>query len=225
MPPVKRKYSSPQRDEQAAATRDRIASSARRLFVAQGFAATTIEAIAREAGVSAPTVYAAYGSKRAILIALLDWIEREADLDGLHEDLRRNQGDPAAQIRLNSEFHVRFFERGGDIVGAVRAAADTDPQFGELLVEGLRRRREALRPLVRAWARAGALRDGVSEREADDIFWAMSGDELYGLLVTACGWKRERYAAWLTESLVRLLLKPAPATRSRGRRTADAGRA
>jgi AcrR family transcriptional regulator len=57
---AERRYDSLRRLDQAQRTRADIAEAARRLFVSQGWAATTVRDVAREAGVSVPTVYAAY---------------------------------------------------------------------------------------------------------------------------------------------------------------------
>src|SRR5918999_4915845 len=67
---VKRKYDSSRRREQAEVTRHEIASAARRLFALNGYAATTLAAIAAEAGVAEPTVYAVFGAKKGFLLAL-----------------------------------------------------------------------------------------------------------------------------------------------------------
>src|SRR5919202_6450587 len=68
----RRRYHSPQRQQQAQATRRQIVEAAGRLFSQHGYFGTTIGAIAHAAGVAEPTVYAAFGSKRAILSALID---------------------------------------------------------------------------------------------------------------------------------------------------------
>src|SRR6478735_5872131 len=71
--PVKpRKYSSPRRQEQAAATRSAILTTARRLFETDGYAATTIEGIAADVGVSSKTVYLAFATKAGLLRAVWD---------------------------------------------------------------------------------------------------------------------------------------------------------
>ena len=62
------------RAEQAAVTRRRIADAARLLFVRDGYGATTLQAIADEAGVAVQTVYAVYRSKPGILRELRDSI-------------------------------------------------------------------------------------------------------------------------------------------------------
>jgi AcrR family transcriptional regulator len=79
---VKRKGST-YRQEQAAATRERIASAARKLFVEHGYGATTLAAIAAEAGVAEPTVYAVFGSKKGLLPALRQQMHAEVELPRL----------------------------------------------------------------------------------------------------------------------------------------------
>src|SRR5215217_1150267 len=67
----KRRYHSPQRQVQAQATRQSILDAARRLFAAQGYAATTLPTIAHEAGVAAATVSAVFGTKLTLLNELI----------------------------------------------------------------------------------------------------------------------------------------------------------
>ena len=84
-----RTYYSLVRQRQADETRTRIAEAARKLILGQGYGAATIEAIAREAGVATPTVYAVFGSKRNILAELID---RAAFRPCLSRPRRRSHG-------------------------------------------------------------------------------------------------------------------------------------
>lgn len=59
-----RKYSSPIRERQANQTRTNILDATQRLFLERGYAKTTVEAIAQEAGVAKQTVYAVFRSKK-----------------------------------------------------------------------------------------------------------------------------------------------------------------
>src|SRR5215469_18363176 len=68
----RRPYHSPARRRQAEETRERILAAARELFRSQGYAATTMEAIASSAHVATKTVEAAFGSKRGPLAAVVD---------------------------------------------------------------------------------------------------------------------------------------------------------
>jgi AcrR family transcriptional regulator len=199
MEPVKRRYHSPKRERQARQTREQIVEAARRLFARDGFTRTTVEAIAREAGVSAQTVYASVGSKRAIVLALLDRMEAE----GGNEDLRRELGsteDPHRQLRAIVSFNRRLFERGRDVLDVVMATrADPDVEaFGRA---GEARRREGQARWVRAWAEEGVLRPNLDEGEAADVLWALTGPELYWLFAVNTGWSGLRFEEWLFGTL------------------------
>lgn len=200
----KRHYESPVRREQADATRRRLAASARRLFAEHGYPATTIAAIAREAGIAVQTFYATYGSKQAMLVALIDEMEAEADLPD-HIAALRATSEPRQLLRLTVEFNVRLFERGGDIMEILRGAAKAKPELAAVWREGEERRRASQRPLVHAWAEAGALRSSVSEDRARDILWALTGPDAYRLFVTESGWSAACYQAWLLDTLESLL--------------------
>ena len=78
-PVKKRAYDSPRRREQAAATRAAILDAALKLFEQQGYAATSVGAIAEEAGVALKTVYAVFGTKRGLLVALRSRLVRGSD--------------------------------------------------------------------------------------------------------------------------------------------------
>ena len=103
----KRSYQSAVRDRQAAETRQRIAAAGRRLLAAKGYAAMTIDAVAREAEVAAQTVYAVFGSKIGILNEILD----ETRFDESYQELvrqARTAPDPHARLRLPHVSHGRF---------------------------------------------------------------------------------------------------------------------
>ena len=56
----------------AAATQLEIVGAAHDLFIAKGYAATTVGDIAAAAGVSAPTIFTAFGTKAGILKRCID---------------------------------------------------------------------------------------------------------------------------------------------------------
>ena len=74
-----RPYRSARREEQAEQTRLRIARAARDRFVERGWAGTSVRSVAVAAGVSEATVYAAYGSKAGLAVALVDNADTDAD--------------------------------------------------------------------------------------------------------------------------------------------------
>jgi AcrR family transcriptional regulator len=207
MDPVKRRYRSPKRELQARQTREQIVGAARRLFARDGFARTTVEAIAREAGVSAQTVYASVGSKRAIVGALIDQMEVEGGSEELRRELKSTE-DPREQLRAIVRFNRRLFERGQDILRVIMATR-VDPDMESLWHEGEVRRREGQVRSVEAWSDAGVLRPGLEEGEAADVLWALTGPDVYGLFVVDCGWPGPGFEEWLFATLESRLFRPA----------------
>src|SRR5919199_6081715 len=69
---TRRRYDSTGRREQARRTRELLLDTAERQFLAAGYAATTLAAIAREAGVSVETVYKAFGGKSGLVRAIYE---------------------------------------------------------------------------------------------------------------------------------------------------------
>jgi AcrR family transcriptional regulator len=206
-PGGRRPYDAPARRARAAATRRQVVDAARRLFAARGYAATTIEAIAKAARVAAPTVYATFGSKRAVLLALLDRLEADAHVSALVDALRQAAGHSARQLELFVDFQIRFFARGADVIGIARRAGQVDADLHRLWQRGEARRRAGVAPLVRDWRRRGALRANLTTRQALDILWALSGADAYYLFVETCHWSGTRYRAWLTETLRAAVLR------------------
>src|SRR4051794_25350788 len=120
--PVKptRRYDSPRRRQQAADTRRDILGAAERLFTAQGFAATTMAAIAAEAGVALKTVYLAFDTKSGLLRELWHLLLR-GDSEGApvrerqwYQDVLAER-DPVRQLRLNARNSRIVKERAGSL--------------------------------------------------------------------------------------------------------------
>ena len=121
------------RARKALATRWRILDAAEALFVQNGYAATTITAIAGRADVAVQTVYAVFGTKRAILAELLavrvvgddtatplkdrdDWRAMEAETD------------PRRQLGRLAAIATRIGERMGALYNVLAGAARLGPR-------------------------------------------------------------------------------------------------
>src|ERR671931_2109527 len=103
----KRAYNSSRRREQAAATRREILEAAQHLFERDGYAATTMAAIAAESGVALKTVYVAFETKAGVLRALWHLLLRgdERDAPVAERAWYREvveEDDPERQLRLNA---------------------------------------------------------------------------------------------------------------------------
>jgi AcrR family transcriptional regulator len=204
---VKRAYRSPRRREQAKETRRRILAAARALFVGEGYGRTTIDAIAAEAGVAVQTVYAAFGSKGAILMALLDQLVIEADLPRLRQGLAAATGNPRRQLHEAISFTGRLYAAGFDLIDLARTVSGVEPDLARMWQAGEQRRYEVDSELVAEWARAGALRSGLSARAATDLLWALSGPDAFRLLIKERAWSERSRVERLSRMLELMLFK------------------
>lgn len=204
---VKRVYRSPRRRQQAQRTREAILTAARRLFIAHGYGATTIESIARSAGVAVQTVYAVFGSKRLILIALLDRMAADADLPRLERELAAAGGDAGRQLRELLAFTARFYASGRDLIDLARTVSGVEPDLALMWRTGEERRYRAQAALVDEWVRAGRL-SAAAARGAHDLLWALTGPDVFRLLVIERRWSHRRRAETLARLLELALLLP-----------------
>ena len=159
---VKRDYRSELRTAQARQTRRSIVSAAARLFVDDGYGATTIDAVAEAAGVSRKTVFTAVGGKLELLKAALDWAIAGDDLPVALADrpvMRRlmEQDDPAALIAGWARMLVEIDARVARLFQALEVAAGLDAAAHALVVESQRQRLDGAQMIVKRLAALDAL--------------------------------------------------------------------
>ncbi len=187
---------------------------ARRLFVTHGYGATTIQAIAQAAKVAPQTVYATFGSKRRMLIALLDRIAADADLPQLERDLASAGGDTSSHLRQLLAFTGRFYASGADLIDLARTVSGVEPDLAVMWQTGEDRRYRAHSKLIDQWVAAGRLAAGVPARDAHALLWALSGPDVYRLLVVERRWSQQRRIEILGRLLESALFSEAPAAQA-----------
>jgi AcrR family transcriptional regulator len=208
-----RRYVSEVRDEQARRTRRAVVTAARELFLAQGYAATTIDAIAEAGHVSRRTVFNAVGGKVALLKLALDWAivgddEPVALADRPAVKAIQAERDPRRALDLWVAMVVDIAARVAPISEVLHVAADGDPEAAELLAKEAQTRMYGATAFAGHLASLGGLAAGVTEQQAADLCWAVNDGHLYSLLVTQCGWTPATFARWLSDSLTATLLRP-----------------
>lgn len=201
----RRRYDSLRRSAQARETRVQIADAARRLFVARGWSATTVRDVAREAGVSVPTVYAAYGNKAGLTQALADAADLSADASRMVEELEASAAAPGRQLAAMAGYDRRLFERAGDVIALVREAARTEPELAAAYRDG-RARGDETRVLVFSSWPAGVLRHGLDVPTAVDVYAAICNVDVYTTLTVERGWSPDQVERWWSGALARELL-------------------
>jgi TetR/AcrR family transcriptional regulator, regulator of autoinduction and epiphytic fitness len=213
-----RRYSSQVRDEQARRTRQAVVTAARELFLAQGYAATTIDAVADAAHVSRRTVFNSVGGKSVLLKLAFDWAivgddEPVALADRPEVKAVRAEQDPHRALLGWAELVAAVAGRVAPIIEVAAVAADADPAAAELLADYARSRMSGATEFTQHLASLGdGLAPGVTEQEAADLCWALMDGHLYRRLVTDRGWTTAQFTQWLYQSMAAVLLRPAPRT-------------
>ena len=214
--PVKppRPYRSSTRDAQTHRTRQAILDAARLLFLRDGFAATTVPAVAAEAGVAVPTVYKAFGNKSLLAKAVFDVAIAGDDEEGPVSERRaltavREEPDPYEKLRKYGEFLAVVAPRHVPVQLVIRDAAATNPDARSLWEELQAERLVGMTTFADALAREGFLRRGVGRETARDVLWTLNSAELFALLVLDRGWTPRRYGRWVADALTAALL-PSP---------------
>jgi AcrR family transcriptional regulator len=205
------------RARKALATRHRVLDAAENLFVRDGYAATTIAAIAEEADVAAATVYAVFGNKRAILSELLA-IRVVGDDDAIPPRFParlqsrdqwqaiEREPDPRRQLALVAALATQIGDRVGGLYQVLAAAAGSDQEIAELYRNQQQARYTDQQRLAGSLARKGALRQGLSETTATDIMWAIANPTTHHALIGERGWTPGQYEQWLARMLICALL-------------------
>jgi AcrR family transcriptional regulator len=213
-----RRYESPRRREQAAATRRQILEAAQRLFERQGYAATTMAAIAAEAGVALKTVYVAFETKSGLLRALWHLLLRGDEEDAPVADRRWYQQvleepDPDRLLRLTARNSRAVKERAGALMGVIRSAASTDADIADLWARIQADFHDNQCGIVKALHARKALRPRLGVARAADVLWTLNHPDLWLLLVGERGWTPAEWERWFTDVARSQLLVRASAPR------------
>jgi len=213
--PVKRRYDNSRRQAQVRATRLKVIEAANRLFTEHGYPATTIEQVADAADVPPPTLYRLFGSKRALLAAVLDTAFGGDDQPVAFGDrpavrAARAERDPGKMVDAFARIVREFMERSSAIQHVLATAAQVDAEAAGLLAEIRRQRHTGQSRIIAALDATGALDPGLDKTEAADIVYALLSPEVHRILTAERGWDADRYERWIARSLGTLLRNGTP---------------
>jgi TetR/AcrR family transcriptional regulator, regulator of cefoperazone and chloramphenicol sensitivity len=200
-----RSYYSLGRQRQADETRARIAAAARQLILNEGYEVATIEAIAREAGVATPTVYAVYGSKRRILTELIDRAAFGPAYQALVGEVK-DLTDPVARLRLSARIARQVYDSERLEFDLLRKAGVVIPELAAIEHEKECGRYEGQASTITLLVQSGQLRSGLDEKEARDVFWTLTARDIYRMLVIEREWSSDRYEKWLSDAIISALV-------------------
>ena len=207
-----RRYTSEIRDEQARRTRRAIVTAARELFLAQGYAATTIDAIAQAAHVSRRTVFNSVGGKATLLKLAYEWaIVGDDEPVPLAErpavKAIQAEPDPRKALALWAQTVVGIAARVAPISEVLTAAADADPDAAQLVADASRDRMSGATAFVRYLASLDGLAPGITQQHAADLCWALMDGHLYRRLIIQRGWTTTDFTQWLSSIVAASLLR------------------
>jgi len=204
----RRSYDASGRQKRAHVGRESTLEHARRLFLERGYVATTVESIARAAGVSAATVYKSYGGKAGLARELAARALAGAGpvTAATRSDDLRSNNDPRAVIDGWGALAAEVSPRISPLLLLLRTAAETDPEaaalYGDFDAARLKRMADNARYLIDD----GDLRSGITADEARDVLWLCTSPELYELLVVRRGWPAARFGAFVANTIAGALL-------------------
>jgi AcrR family transcriptional regulator len=208
--PVKRSYRSVKRAAQARETRRSILDAAGELFIATGYAATTIQAVADRAGVAVQTIYAVFGNKRELLRQLI-----EGSITGDDEPLPITERaeakavaaepDPRRRAELDAALSRSITERVAPIVRVAGEAAASDPALAVVMERVKAARRKEMTVSVSMIGGPEGLR--LDAEEAAATLYVLYSPQVADLLMGDYGWAPERYERWLARMILEAVIR------------------
>jgi AcrR family transcriptional regulator len=204
--PPPRPYDAPKRQAAARETRRRIRSAATDLFLAQGYAATSMRAVALAAGVAEKTVYLQYASKTALLKEVV-----ETAIVGDDDDVpvaargwfteALAEPDPGTKLQLIVDGTTALHERTGPMFSVARGAAAVDPDVAQLWAAGKKGHRADMGRLAAALGEARMIPPERDVEWATTVLYVLLGLETWDLVRVELDHDVDGYRSWLLTSL------------------------
>jgi AcrR family transcriptional regulator len=191
-------------------TEAKVLRAAGDLFVAQGYAATTLTQVASAAGVAARTVYVRFGTKAALLaravgVALVGDTAPVpvADRDWARRALTARTA--AERIAISARGSRELFERAGPLLVVATQAEATEPAIAEAAQTGRVETRQQIRTFWQTMSDDGLLPDGADVDWLADTSTLLNSADTYVQMTRVLGWDMATYENWLYVTLSRLL--------------------
>ena len=194
------RYNSPLRERQAAETRRCVLDAALSLFGANGWAATTLAAVAGKAGVSVDTIYSTFGTKSALLMEVVEIAlvgdDEEAAMVDRPDFALLGVGGPDERLRAGVRYTMAVYERSIPILRTLREAAASD--------DAARARDERLERDRHDLIAAGMtlILGHEPSDEVVDAIWALVSPEVFVSLSEKRCWSRARVEDWFVDLAV-----------------------
>jgi AcrR family transcriptional regulator len=206
---AKRRYDGGGRQRDATERRARIIDAAHTRFVRDGYGATSIEEIARDAGTSAQTVYAAFGNKAGILrrvvdVAIAGDFEDVALIDRPEQQAVFAAPEVETRLELAIDVAVRTHARSGHLIALTQSLAGSDPAVRELADDLEQQVRTDTERFI--GAADVLLRTDLPMSRLVDITLLIAGPLSWHHLVNERGWTADEWRAWALDAMHHLVI-------------------
>jgi hypothetical protein len=154
--------------------------------------------------------------RQEFLIEILDQATFGAD----YEDAVRKAliaSDPETRLRLAAPIARQIHDAQSATFDLLRGAGVVAPELAKLEHQRECLRYERQEKMIISLRDAGRLRPGLDHGTARDIFWMLTGRDVYRMFVRERGWSSQKYQDWLADTLVRSLLTSGSANPVRSR--------
>ena len=179
--------------------------AAKKLFEKEGFDCVTIEKLAKLSAVSVPTIYVIFKSKRGVLRALFDEALSPNKFWALVDETRKEKL-PQKRLSISAKIARQIYDAERQLIKMSPNVSIIAPELKELEKEKEKRRYARQRDSIETMVEEKSLMKGLSFAQARDIFWALTGRDVYRMLVIERGWTSDQYEKWLSQMLVNALL-------------------
>ena len=203
----------PLRQTQIAQTEQRILTAATVLFLADGYLATTLEAVARRADVGARTVYLRFGTKAALFKRVVDVaIAGDSEPIGVlgRDWTQAAWTAPTAAERIAAAAAAgrQIMERTGPLFAVAQQAAAVEPLIAGFWQQGREQSRHVQAIIWTRMADDGLLAPDVDLTWLIDTASIIAAAETYLLITQMTDWDLDRYQHWLQATWTRLIAAP-----------------
>jgi AcrR family transcriptional regulator len=193
------------------AMRSVVVEAAARCFFRSGYAGSTMEAIAAEAGVSVQTLYNSVGNKAAFLAAVFEMTVSGPNAPQPVPVFMRERTGAAADargvVRVLSEWFLESHTRMAPVWKLVEEGAGHDDDVAAFARKRAHQRLTNYQEAAKDLHRRGGLRKGLGFEEAAAIIWSIGHPQVFRTLVLEAKWDEARYVGWLESSLAAALLR------------------
>jgi AcrR family transcriptional regulator len=176
----RRSYQQKARAEGAAETRRRIIEVTRDLLTRSPLENVSLPAIAGEAEVARSTVYAIFGSREGLMIALAEDLLDRGGFARIGQALRGP--DVVRAFDVSMDVAMELYSQEHAVSQALLSLSAVDRDASSAAARLNFGRREGMRKLAERMQAQGVLRDDVTVEEAADVLWLITSFETFDQL-------------------------------------------